>query len=326
MSADVAEAGRRDGPADPSRRRFLKGAAVAAGAASVAATFPPARKREGPALQRLAEEHENDTAVLIDITRCVGCGSCVTACKLDNDLGWREDQPARGFDAALASSDWTVVKTQQVHGRDGEPRFTKLQCMHCLEPACVSACFVKALRKSETGAVTYDGNMCVGCRYCLVACPFSVPTFQWDRTFGRVSKCDFCVERTSKGKPTACAEACPVGALTFGRRGELLDEAWRRIGSEPDKYIPHVYGETEVGGTSMLYLSDVAFEKLGFRTTLPTTPLPEYAWEITRLIPPVATALGATLIALWVRRKRVLLEELEEEEAAARETHEEVDA
>lgn len=332
MSAEAAETDRRDEPTDPSRRRFLKGLVVTAGTASVAATIPQPRKRESPLGRQLAEEHANDAALLIDLTRCVGCGRCVNACKADNGLAWREDQPSRGPDATLASSNWTAVKTEPVRGRDGQARFVKSQCMQCLEPACASACFVKALKKSPTGAVTYDGDLCVGCRYCLMACPSSVPTFEWDKTFGRVQKCDFCVERTSQGKPTACAEVCPVGTLTFGKRGELLQEAWRRIGSQTYKYVPHVYGETEVGGTSVMYLSDVPFEELGFRTGLPTTPLPEYTWEITRLLPPVAAGLGATVIALYLRRRKLLLEAEEAEEAAGSEgnahgphvTHEDV--
>jgi formate dehydrogenase iron-sulfur subunit len=311
MAADETIDGevREIGPHPPSRRTFLKGVAVAAGAASVAATSPPVpRKRPDPNVVELAQEHENDPAMLIDLTRCVGCGRCVTACKAVNDLEWREDQPAKGPDAELASENWSIVRSEGRVGEGLEPRFVKYQCMHCLEPACVSACFVKALQKTDSGAVVYDGNRCVGCRYCQMACPFSVPTFQWDRTFGRISKCDFCVERTSRGEPSACAEACPVGAITFGRRGELLAEAHRRIGAAPYKYVSHVYGETEVGGTSMLYLSDVPFEDLGFRTTLPDTPLPEYTWEITRLIPPVASGIGISLLALYIRHRRDFLE------------------
>ena len=297
-----------DAPSNPGRRTFLKGVAIAAGTASIAAASPATRKREDPAVEELAAEHARDSALLIDLTQCVGCGKCAQACKVDNGLEWREDQPVKGPDAALASSNWTVVHSEGSVGGDGEPRFVRQQCMHCLEPACVSACFVKALEKTESGAVVYDGNRCVGCRYCQMACPFSVPTFEWEETFGRISKCDFCFERTSLGKPTVCAEVCPRGALTFGRRDEMIAEAHRRIGAMPETYVPHVYGETEVGGTSVLYISDVDFELLGFRTSLPETPLPEYTWQITRLIPPVATGIFATLLALYIRRRRAILD------------------
>jgi formate dehydrogenase iron-sulfur subunit len=172
----------------------------------------------------------------------------------------------------------------------------KVQCLHCLEPACASACFVAALKKTEEGPVLYDGNRCVGCRYCLLACPFGVPTFEWDETFGRVQKCDLCPERTSEGDPTACAEVCPTGAITFGRRGELL----RRPGADrsDEHYVQQVYGETEAAGTSVMYLSDVPFEELGFRTGVAVDPLPTYTWEVTRILPPFAAGFTVTIGAV----------------------------
>lgn len=321
MSADVSVAGPvvregseehgRSGPL--SRRTFLKAAATAAGGVGLAATLPAApAAAEGiaiPSTEELREEHANDPAMLIDLTMCVGCGKCVNACKATNDLEWREDQPARGSNAALASTNYSVVQTAPVRGRDNQPRYFRQQCMQCLEPACASACFVKALKKSPEGPVVYDGNMCVGCRYCLVACPFSVPTFEWDRTFGRVSKCQMCYARTSQGEATACSEACLTGAIKFGSRQALLDEAWGRIDSAPAKYVKHVYGEYEAGGTAVMYLSDVPFEQLGFRTGLPTDPLPEYTWQVSRLLPPIAAGLMGTVIALYLRRRNEALEE-----------------
>ena len=300
-----------------SRRAFLRSAAAAAGMAGIVAATAGRASAElvPPEPEELAERHAGDSGLLVDLTRCVGCGRCVAACKDENDLVWREDQPAMGDDAALASSNWSVVRSVDTELHD-EPafgvrrhqghRFVKTQCLHCLEPACVSACFVQALRKSEAGPVVYDESRCVGCRYCLVACPFGVPTFEWDETFGRVQKCDLCASRTSRGLPTACAEACPTGAVTFGTRGNLLSEAHRRMAAHPDRYVDHIYGEHEVGGTSVLYISDVSFEELGFRTGLPEVPIPEYTWEISRLIPAVAAGLATTLVVLWHRRQEVL--------------------
>jgi formate dehydrogenase iron-sulfur subunit len=279
--------------------------------------------------EELAREHADDPGILIDISRCVGCARCVRACKLDNDLEWRQDQPATGVEAALASSNWSVVRAVGLETmqdsrlgprRRVARRYVKEQCLHCLEPACASACFVAALHKSEEGPVLYDGNRCVGCRYCLMACPFSVPTFEWDETFGRVQKCDLCADRTVEGRPTACAEACERGAITFGRREELLEEAWRRIDSD-ERYVRHVYGETEVGGTSIMYISDVPFEDLGFRTDLPTDPLPTYTWEVSRILTPFAAGFTVTIMALYARAVRVR----REREAAAAAAAEEVD-
>jgi formate dehydrogenase iron-sulfur subunit len=309
MSADRTVEGEAEvrGPRDPSRRTFLKVVGVTAGAASVSATLPSTRRREDTT--ELAEEYAGYPAMLIDLTKCVGCGQCVVACKADNQLEWREDQPAKGPNAALASSNFSVVRAEGRIGSDGEPRYVKLNCMHCLEPSCASACFVRALQKTDTGAVVYDGNRCVGCRYCQMACPFSVPAFEWDETFGRITKCDFCTDRLAAGKPTACAEACTKGAITFGTRDEMLSEAYRRIGAASYLYVPHVYGETEVGGTSMLYISDVPFEELGFRTELPPTPLPQYTWQVTRLIPPVAGGIFMGLMAAYVKRRRHFFDE-----------------
>lgn len=323
----MAEDVRRDGPTDPirspaagaplARRAFLKTATTGVGAAAVLARAPRARAAELAPIsdpEVLAREHADDPALLIDLTRCVGCGKCVEACKAANGLPWREDQPALGPDAALASSNWSVVRARVLEieaetplgaRRRGVVRYAKVQCMHCLEPACASACFMGALRKSEAGPVVYDPDRCIGCRYCMVACPFGVPTFDWDDPIGRIEKCDLCAGRTSRGLPTACAEACPQGAITFGRRGELLAEAWRRIEADP-RYVRHVYGEHEVGGTSVLYVSDVPFEALGFATTLPERPLPTLTWQVTRLIPPVAGGVLAALTVLYARRRRFL--------------------
>jgi formate dehydrogenase iron-sulfur subunit len=287
-------------PQDPSRRRFLAGAAAVAVGTVVGVGPASAQER-----RRTPDQHEDDPGLLIDLTRCVGCAKCVAACKEDNALPWREDQPTRGPDADLASSNWSVVRTSDVRV-GGVPRYVKMQCMHCVDPACASACFVKALQKSPEGPVVYDGDRCVGCRYCLMACPFGVPAFEWDETFGRIQKCDLCASRTSQGMPTACAEACPTGAVTFGTRGTLLSEARRRMAAHPNKYVDHIYGEHEVGGTSVLYISDVSFEELGFRTGLPDVAIPEYTWEISRLIPMVAAGLATTLVVLWHRRQGVL--------------------
>ena len=303
------------------RRRFLVEATGAATSAGLAAAVGTARAAGVGAITDpggLAREHADDPGLLIDLTRCVGCGRCVRACKLRAGLGWREDQPAVGPEAELAPTNRSVVRSRRVRTSVETPlgprsrevvRYTKLQCMHCLEPACVSACFMQALRKTEEGPVVYDPNRCIGCRYCMVACPFGIPTFDWDDPVGRIEKCDLCAERTSRGLPPACAEACPEGAIMFGRRGELLAEAWRRIDADP-RYVRHVYGEREVGGTSVLYISDVPFEALGFPVSLPGEPLPTYTWKVTRLIPPAAFGVLASLTVLYERRKRYLEREV----------------
>jgi formate dehydrogenase iron-sulfur subunit len=288
------------------RRRFLKTATVGAGLAAL-----PAPVRATPAADELAEEHASDPALLIDLSRCTGCGACVSACKLQNGQPWRADQPAMGPDAELASANWTIIRSVDPPG-DADTRYVKRQCLHCLDPACVSACPVRALRKDPGGPVTYDVNRCIGCRYCLMACPFGVPTFEWDEPISGVSKCNLCADRTTNGEPSACAAACPSDAIRFGPRDELLAEAKVRIAAEPEHYVDHVYGETEAGGTSVMFVSDVSFAGLGFVGDLPDRALPEFTWQISRLIPPAAAGMAVLLTALYHRRR--VLEERERQE------------
>jgi ferredoxin len=120
-----------------------------------------------------------------------------------------------------------------------------------------------ALKKREKGNVTYDASLCIGCRYCQMACPFNVPKFQWSSMSGKIVKCELCSHRLAKGQQPACSEVCPRQAVIYGTRADLLAEAKRRIAESPDRYYPRVYGETDAGGTQCLYLADVPFEKLG---------------------------------------------------------------
>jgi formate dehydrogenase iron-sulfur subunit len=176
-----------------------------------------------------------------------------------HNMGSYENPPT------LSSNTWTLVRFNEV---EYQGRFSwvfyKIQCMHCLHPACVSVCTVGALQKSAEGPVTYDADRCIGCRYCEYGCPFGVPKFQWDRKMGLITKCTFCNERLEAGLKPACVQACPGDALVFGDRQELITQARARIAARPEKYVNHVYGETELGGTSWMYLSPVPFEMLGF--------------------------------------------------------------
>jgi formate dehydrogenase iron-sulfur subunit len=262
-----------------SRRDFLKTVGAGIAAATTAGLFAsqayPARASEKPAQQTWA--------MLIDLTRCTGCNSCALACKESNGL-----PAADGAPQALDSETFTFVDARQVITPGGEiqTRFVKRQCMHCLNAACVSACPAAAMYSSGQGPVVYRPNRCLGCRYCQVACPFEVPRFEWDNGINpQISKCWLCYDRLQAGQKPACVEACPTGTLRFGQREDLLAQAHAQIASNPGRYVDHVFGEFEVGGTSMLYLSDVAFEQLGFPGHLPQTAPPEETEKIMSKLP-----------------------------------------
>jgi formate dehydrogenase iron-sulfur subunit len=262
-----------------SRRAFLK--QVGAGAAAMVATqllASPVFASEGLA--------KNTPAILIDLTRCTGCNSCALACKETNHLSGNSAEPPTVF----SSDTYTFVDTRQAITADGETidRYVKRQCMHCLDPACVSACPAAAMHKSDEGPVIYRSERCLGCRYCQIACPFGVPSFEWENGLTPViSKCWLCYPRLQEGQLPACVEACPTGALRFGRRDHLLAQAHAQIVSNPGRYVDHIFGEFEVGGTSMLYLSDIPFEELGFPIDLPHTAPPEETEKIMNMLPAV---------------------------------------
>jgi Fe-S-cluster-containing dehydrogenase component len=272
--------------------------AGAAGAAGLAAR--PARA-EASALAPV-----NTPAVLVDATRCVGCRGCEAACAEANHL----PGPAKpGEESVFETRRKTDVQTYTVVNRAtgtkaAEPRFVKTQCMHCLDPACASACLAKALEKTAAGPVVYHPERCLGCRYCMVACQFDVPKFEFEKAAPYIQKCSFCAERQAQGLEPACASVCPTGALTFGHRADLLEEARTRIYQNPGKYVRHVYGETEAGGTNWLYITDVPFEQLGFRTDLGPTSPPELTRTALAAVPLVLTLWPPLLMGLYTFSKR----------------------
>lgn len=233
--------------------------------------------------------------VLIDITKCVGCRKCEGACKAKNGLpadAANAAQPAKLSATKFTYVDKLTVTTATVNKGT---RTIKRQCMHCLEPACASACPVAALYKVPDGPVIYRAERCLGCRYCMVACPFDVPKYEWESTSPVIRKCQGCFDLTACGDSPACCSACPTGALKYGVRDDLLVEAKQRIKDNPTKYVNHVYGENEVGGTAVLYLADVPFEKLGLRTDLPTQALPHYTDAAMSKIPGLVMGLAVVL-------------------------------
>jgi len=244
------------------RRDFLKTLAVATGSLAGVSSLK-------------ASEHDgldpNRFGVLSDLTYCIGCRRCEWACNEANEL---PNQPLDKFsDTSVfdenrrpTSEQFTVVNSYIDKGYNGGDLNVKVQCMHCEHPACASACIVGALKKDPNGPVHYDPSICIGCRYCMIACPFQIPAYEYEKALTpRVMKCTMCFERTIKnGQLPACVEVCPTEAIIFGKRSDLLEIAHERIRTHPDRYVGHIYGEYEVGGTSWMYLSNQNFTDIGF--------------------------------------------------------------
>jgi len=247
--------------------------------------------------------------VLFDNTRCIGCRRCEEGCNRVNEL----PAPDRRFDdlsvleerRRTTAKAYTVVNKYPRESMPGSPLFRKMQCNHCLEPACASACFVHAFTKTETGAVVYDPTVCVGCRYCMIACPFEIPTYEYDSAFSpRVMKCTMCYPRVIKGQLPGCVEACPMEALSFGKREDMIKIAQERFRKYPDRYVDHVYGEHEMGGTSWLYISGTPFKELEMREDLGITPAPQLTAGALSSVPMIVGLWPVLLAGIYAVSKR----------------------
>lgn len=241
----------------------------------------------GEAVKDINEYNKNAFGVLVDTTVCIGCRKCEWACNKQHSLTHKdkhafEDKSVFKEHRRPTKNAYTVVN-QFFSPDDPNKKYTmKIQCMHCVEPACVSACIVGAMEKTEHGPVIYDSWKCIGCRYCMVACPFQIPAYQFDDPIDpKVRKCTFCFERNLEaGNVPACVEICPTEALTFCTRQELIELAHQRLEANPDRYVDHVYGEKEIGGTSWMYLAPIGFKYTELPNLPSDEPIPEHTEEI----------------------------------------------
>ncbi len=236
------------------RRTLLKGAAAVGAGAAVST----ANKAEASSARATAPP--DAVGMLYDATRCIGCRACVTACQTANNLPGNIYDPPNDLDGHTKN----IIK---VYEADGERSYMKQQCMHCIDPGCANACMIGAFKKREFGIVTWDGSRCIGCRYCQVACPYNIPKFQWDTAVPLIVKCELCNHMLARGEKPGCCQACPKEAVIFGTYEELLADARQRIAEHRERYYPkgdpQIFGDTEGGGTQVLYLAGVDFEKLG---------------------------------------------------------------
>jgi formate dehydrogenase iron-sulfur subunit len=243
-------------------------------------------------------------AILTDVTKCIGCEECVAACKKINGLPLEEAPPRPGSTAdGLSATRWTTVVR-----RPGN-RFVRKLCRHCLHPACVSVCPVGALQKTAAGPVVYDQGLCMGCRYCMLACPFGIPHYEWTGRSPSVRKCILCLPHLASDKlaEPACVTACPTQATRFGTRAGMLAEAERRLAAEPERYLPCIWGETLVGGTLVLYIADISLDFLGWNNSrhLTERPLPDLTWAALRHVPAQFLGVGALMAGLyWIIERR----------------------
>lgn len=280
-------------------------------------------------------------STLIDITNCIGCRACQVACKEWNERDGEKTEllPELGYQnpAVLSAKTLTLISSHELVSPDlpGGMRndFVMRRCLHCLEPACVSACPTTALERRLDGPTLFDPSQCIGCRYCMWACPWDVPTADWESHTPQIHKCTHCADRCDQPPPLsrnaqpltnvevqsfvdnittpACVKACPADALKFGTREQMLAEAHRRMEKRPGRYVDHVYGEKEAGGTSVMYLSAVPFEKLGF-PKVSDKPYPSYTKFALKAVAPAVLALGALLgftSSFFQRRRNRLLAE-----------------
>jgi Fe-S-cluster-containing dehydrogenase component len=334
------------------RRDFLKGVLASSAAATAISVSVPVAARE------TRSRPPEALGLLYDANLCVGCKACVAACKTANENPPEFSTEDRLWDTPLDTSGYTfnIIKMYRngtMEQKDAEINgyaFMKTSCMHCADPSCVSACPVSAMTKNPvTGVVGYDAGICIGCRYCVAACPFGIPKYQYDQPAGKIGKCELCRHRHKDGKYSACAEVCPTGATLFGRTEDLLVEAKRRLAlkpgepakfprghlraanlksapngiqwkDEPDqsyetpagKYIQHVYGEKEYGGTQVLKLSGVPFVKVGMPDLPPEAAASHSETIQTMLYGGLALPLAALGALTYVAKRNVVADDSDE--------------
>jgi len=272
------------------RRNFLK----VAGTVGATLATGGANRAQGA---ETAETQQEFVGVLVDTTRCIGCRACEVACSEEHGMYVPDIENDEALEAERTTSEkqWTVVNRYET---DAGEVFVKKQCMHCWQPACAAACLTKAMLKTHEGPVIWRSDQCMGCRYCMVSCPFDMPKAEYDEWNPKIQKCNLCWERLQEGKKPACVESCPTDALMFGTKRELMEIARTRLYNHPGKYVHQIYGEQEVGGTGWLYLAAAPFEQLGFRTDLGTTPYPQYTQDFLYAVPVILFGVPVLLYGL----------------------------
>ena len=291
--------------------------------------------------------YDNGYGVLHDLTRCIGCRQCEAGCNKVNKLPAPEvpftDLTVTHKKRRTTTTAWTVVNRYDLG--ENEFVFRKQQCFHCNDPACASACFTKCYIKNPDGSVIYNDKQCVGCRYCMVACPFYIPSFEYEEAFDPIiQKCTFCKSRLDKGQLPGCVESCTMDALTFGRRKDLINIARKRIAANPDKYLDYIYGEHDCGGTAWMVImpkpkgmaqcatgnpaeAKDAMKKVGLDTTLGTQPMGELTYGALGTVPMIISFWPLLLGGAYgITKRREAIAKANQEAAVAEERQKTIDA
>lgn len=290
------------------RRNFLKTLGVAGVSLTIGKSFGAVKESKGT-----KDKDPEFYGILYDSTLCVGCQSCEYACSDQYKLPYPKDAPVPGVIRKTNEKQRVAVNSFKTSKGN---QFIRKACNHCNEPACASACLTKAMLKTDEGPVIWREEKCMGCRSCMISCPFDIPKFEYNSPNPKVQKCRMCYELMQKGQKPACVDVCPQEALLFGKRRELIDIAKTRIYASPEKYNHQIYGEHEVGGTGVIYLAAVPFEELGMRKDLGTTSYPEYNKTFLYSVPAVLVLWPAFLLGLhnsFKESKKNLLKEKEEQ-------------
>lgn len=283
------------------RRNFLKLLGTAGLTMAAGKSFGALSKKKEPV---------EFYGILYDSTLCVGCQACEYACAEEYGLQEPQDEPQTGVVRKPDETRRLVINSYDTS--KGE-QYVRVACNHCNQPACASACLTKAMLKTEEGPVIWREDKCMGCRYCMISCPFDIPKFEYHSANPKIQKCRMCYERIQDGKIPACVEICGEGALIFGKRSELLEIAKQRIYAEPEKYNHEIYGETDAGGTSVLYLASVPFEELGFNTKIQKSSYPELTKGFLYSVPAIFVLWPALLLGLRQATKDNHIKEIENE-------------
>jgi Fe-S-cluster-containing dehydrogenase component len=269
------------------RRNYLKTLGVALG------TITAGKSLGAPAKKTNDDVEFN--GVLYDSTLCIGCQNCEYVCAEHYGLPTPEDFPEAGV---IRETNEERRLTVNCYNTSKGEMYMRHACNHCNSPACASACLTKAMVKTDEGPVIWREDKCMGCRSCIISCPFDMPKFEYYSANPKIQKCRMCYELLQEGQKPACVENCPAEAMLFGKRRDLIEIARARIYENPDQYYNEIYGENEVGGTGVLYLSSVPFKEFGFRNDLGTIAYPEYNKTFLYSVPAVLILWPAFLLGL----------------------------